>query len=114
MEKSKPMERSKQKMYLKPEALLKFFLEADDKIDTLIKCKGSEIELVTYDHDLYEALGSLKDYDSLDVRKLIKFFEVVDIISYRKSSGKEKPILTHERVEQLRRLALDKEEKKES
>lgn len=104
------MEKGKQKMYLKPEALLKFFLGTDDEIDTLIKCKGSEIELVTYDHDLYEALGSLKDYDSLDVRKLIKLFEVVDILSYKKSLGKEKPILTHERVEQLRKLALSREE----
>lgn len=99
----------KQKMYLKPEALLKFFLGADDEIDTLIKCKGSEVEIITYDHDLYEALGSIKDYDTFDVRKLIKLFEVVDIISYRKNTGKEKPILTHERVEQLRKLALSKE-----
>ncbi len=107
------METGKQKMYLKPETILRFFMGVDDEIDTLIKCKGSEIELVTYDHDLYEALGSLKEYDSLDVRKLIKFFEVVDIISYRKNTGKEKPILTHERVDQLRKLALSKEEKEQ-
>jgi hypothetical protein len=98
----------KQKMHLSPENILKFFLGSDDEIDTLIKCKGSEIDFETYDCELYEALGCLKDYDNFKLNKLIKFLEVVDVLSYRRSHYKEKPILTHERVDELRKKALKK------
>jgi len=100
----------KRTVYLDSQSLLKFFLGADDEVDTLIKCKGTEVDLITYDTDLYEALGSIKPYDNFQIQKLVKLFEVLDILSYRKNFGKEKPILTHERVDELRTGVLNKKE----
>lgn len=100
-------EAGKQKMILKASAILKYFLGTDDKIDTLIKCKPSNIELICYDQSLYEALGSLKDYDGFDFRKLVKFLESVDITSYKEKFD-TKPILTDERVDELRTEVLKK------
>lgn len=96
----------KQRMYLNTETILKFFLGTDDTVDTLIKCKSSEIDLMTSDYELYEALGSLKDYDGFKLNKLIKFLEVVDVVSYRKNKYQEKPILKEEKIDQLRKAAL--------
>ena len=95
-------------MVLRASAILKYFLGSDDKIDTLIKCKPSNVELTCFDQSLYEAIGSLKDYDEFDFRKLVKFLESVDIVSYKKNV-KERPILTDKRVEELRQEALKKE-----
>ena len=95
----------KQNVYLKPEDILSFFMGTDDHVDTLVKCKATEIDLMTTDQDLYEALGSLKNPDNFELNKLVKFFESVDVISYKRTTRKEKPILTHDRVDQLRRAA---------
>lgn len=94
-------------MVLKASAIVKYFLGTDDKIDTLIKCKPGDVELSCYDQSLYEALGSLKDYDGFDFRKLVKFLESVNIVSYKNKFG-SKPILTDERVDELRQDALKK------
>ncbi len=99
-----------QKLYLKAGAILKYFFGTSDKIDTLVMCRSNEIDLVTTDQDLYEALGSIKDYDNFNQRKLVKFLEVVEIGSLKRVKGKERTILSHERVEELRKLALKKDE----
>ncbi len=98
---------NKQSMLIRASAVLKYFLGTSDRIDTLIKCKPDDIELMCYDQSLYEALGSLKDYDEFNFRKLVKFLESVDVISFRKHVKKPKPILTDERVDQLRKKALE-------
>ena len=90
---------------LDSESLLKYFLGTDDEIDTLITCR-SDVQLSTTDKALYEALGSIKEYDNFKLARLIKLLEVTDIISYRMGSGREKGILTHEQVEHLRKTAL--------
>ncbi|HII29691.1 hypothetical protein COT48_03050 [Candidatus Woesearchaeota archaeon CG08_land_8_20_14_0_20_47_9] len=95
----------KQTYYLKTEAIMRFFEGCDDKIDTMIKCKEGELALLTTDHELYEAIGSLKDRNRIDINKLVKFLESVDIVSFRMNLNKEKPLLTTERVERLRKLA---------
>lgn len=100
----------KQKLYLKAEAILKYFLGTSDRIDTLVMCRNNEIDLVTTDQDLYEALGSLKDYDNFNQRKLVKFLEVVEIGSLKRVKGMERTILSHERVEELRKIALKKDD----
>ncbi len=100
----------KQKLYLKAGAILKYFLGTSDKIDTLIMCRNNEMDLVTTDQDLYEALGSLKDYDNFNQRKLVKFLEVVEVGSLKRVKGKERTILSHERVEELRKIALKKDD----
>ena len=98
----------KQKMFLGSEAILKFFLGTSDEIDTLIKCRGSEVELATFDYNLYEALGSLKPDDEFKLNKLINLLEVVDIVSYKLNRHMEKPILKDERVDEIRAIALKK------
>jgi len=100
----------KQKLYLKAGAILKYFLETSDKIDTLVMCKNNEINLVTTDQDLYEALGSIKDYDNFNQRKLVKFLEVVEIGSLKRIKGKERTILSHKKVDELRKIALKKDD----
>ena len=96
----------KQKMYLNSEALLKYFLGTDDHIDTLIKCKGSEIDLWTYDYNLYEALGSIKSYDDFKLGNLVKLLEVVKVLPYEDYTDNKKKILSYNRVEELRKKAL--------
>jgi len=103
-------EMQKQKLYLKAGAILKYFLGTSDKIETLVMCRSNEVDLVTTDQDLYEALGSIKDYDNFNQRKLVKFLEVVEIGSLKRVKGKERTILSHERVEELRKIALKKED----
>lgn len=100
--------KQKQTMRLKAEAILKYLIGDDDKIDTLITCKTSDVDLVTTDLDIYEALGSIKEYDNFNFNKLKKLFEVTDIVSYKSLRKQEKPILKDERVEELRKLALKK------
>lgn len=92
------MNSSKQTYYLTSEDILKYFMNMSDNIDTLIMCKGTEINITTTDFNLYEALGSLKERDNFNLNKLIKFLEAVHI-----ESAPKKP-LTHERVEELRKL----------
>jgi hypothetical protein len=86
---------------LLPSAVLKYLIGADDEIDTLIMCKSSELKIKTTDKAIYEALGSIKPYDEFKLNKLVKLFEVAEV-----SAAKEKPILTDERVEELRSQAL--------
>lgn len=96
---------AKKNMLLKASAILKYLLDTDDKIDTLISCKPSGFEIMCYDQSLYEALGSIKDSDQFNFRKLVKFIESVDIISYKKNLHRQKPVLTDKRVDQLRKEA---------
>ena len=100
----------KQKLYLKAGAILKYFLGTSDKIENMILCRNNEIDLVTTDQDLYEALGSIKDYDKFNQRKLVKFLEVVEIGSLKRVKGEERTILSHKRVDELRKIALKKDD----
>lgn len=92
---------AKQTFYLTSEAILKYFLNKSEHIDTLIMCKGTEVNITTTDFNLYEALGSIEERDNFNLNKLVKFMEVVHI-----EMGPKK-VLTHERVEELRRLAQE-------
>lgn len=103
------MNATKQKKYLTSEAILRYLIGEDDKIDTLIMCESSEVEILTSDFEIYEALGSIKPYDSFKLNKLTKLFETVKIISYEDNTRKPKNILTDKRVEELRERALKKE-----
>ncbi|GIU69476.1 MAG: hypothetical protein KatS3mg002_0712 [Candidatus Woesearchaeota archaeon] len=93
------MNDSKQTYYLTSEAILKYFMSNSEHIETLILCKGTEINIATTDFNLYEALGSIENRDNFSLSKLIKFLEVVKI------EPAPKKILTHERVEELRKLS---------
>ena len=93
---------------LNAESILSYFLGTDEEIDTLIKCKPSDVELVCLDQSLYEALGSIKDQDGFNFRKLVKFIESVDIISFKNAVHRARHLLTEPRVEELRQRALAK------
>jgi hypothetical protein len=95
-------EQKEEKEYvLLASAILRYLIGKDDEIETLIMCKGSELKIVTSDKALYEALGSIKPQDEFKLPKLVKLFEVTQI-----QTAKDKPILTDERVEELRKAAL--------
>jgi hypothetical protein len=96
------LEEKQKRMIIKPEAILRYLITEDDKMDTLIMCKGEQLNLITTDYSLYEAMGSVMQYDNFKLNKLVKFFQVVDI----QSCGRKKEILKEERVEELRKLAL--------
>ena len=101
-----PYYQRKQRIFLNSETLLKYFLGVDDYIDTLITCRGTQFDLRTCDYYLYEALGSLKEYDDFKLNKLVKLLEVVTVMPFEECKKREKPILTHERVKELRQKVL--------
>ncbi|MBW3015485.1 hypothetical protein KY330_03625 [Candidatus Woesearchaeota archaeon] len=95
-----------QRMILKAEAILRYFLGTSDKIETLVMCKPNDIDLVCYDQSLYEAIGSLKPEEKEELqKKLTKFLESVEIISFKNNLKKTRQILKQERVIELRKLA---------
>ncbi len=101
------MEKQKS-MFLKASAILKYLLGTDDEIETLIMCKPANVELVCYDQSLYEALGSLENQEEFNFRKLVKFLESVDVVSFKKNLQKDKPLLTDKRVSELRENLVKK------
>ena len=98
---------SRHKYFLTAEAILKYLLQTSERISTMIMCKDENIDLTTTDYELYQAIGSVQKYDTLTRARLVKFLENVDVFSYRQEKG-EKRVLTHDRVEELRKLALGK------
>jgi len=100
----------KQKMLIKSEAILRFLITDDEKLDTLIMCKSSEIELVTSDLAMHEAISSIRKDDSFRLNKLGKFFEVVKVVSHEDVTRNKKPALTEKRMEEIRKIALKKRE----
>ncbi len=96
----------RKKLFLASDIILKFLITDDDATDTLILCKNTMFHFTTTDFCVYEALASIKTYDDFKLNKLAKFFEVVQIVSYQNVNGREKPLLTHERVDELRKIAL--------
>lgn len=104
------MIQQKQKYFIKADKILKYLITDDDETDTLITCKSSEIDLVTSDYDVYQALASIKNYDKFNLNKLKKLFEVVEIVSYAQNMKKQKPILKNDDVERLRKLVLEGKE----
>ncbi len=96
----------KQKYFIKAETILRYLITDDDATDTMITCKSNDVELITYDYDVYRALASVKEEDKFNFNKLKKLFGVVEVISYTLNKKEQKPILKEEDVEELRKLAL--------
>lgn len=86
--------------------ILSYLIGNNEKIETLVICKPNNLELITTDQDLYEALGCIKPYDEFKLNKLTKLLEVTDVISQKYANRKQKTILKDERVEELRKLVL--------
>lgn len=97
-------QQTKQRMYLTAESIYRFLLELDDKLDTLILCRSSEVNLVTTDQSLYEALGSIEDKSKINFNKLVKFMEVTELLPFLQTMKKPRQILTDKRVAEIRAL----------
>lgn len=94
---------NKQKMYIKPEAILNY-LKGEDKLHTLITTQSTQVDLVTTDQNLYEAMGSVENRSEIDLNLLVKFLEVVKIMPHIDLVKEERKVLTPERVEEIRAL----------
>jgi len=94
----------KKRIMLRAEHILRFFIGQDEQMDDLIIFHNDKFDITATDAGLYQAIGSIKDYDNFNKAKLVKFLEGVTIIPARKL------LLTHERVSQLRNIALKKAE----
>lgn len=94
--------------FLKAAQILRYLISDDEDMSTKILCNLEQKNFVTTDKELYEALGSIKDYDDFKRAKLTKFFEVVDVYPFKMAAKRVKPILTFKKVEQLRKEALQK------
>ncbi len=104
----------KQQLILKGENILRYLVTEDEELNRLIIFKPGHIELITDDLSLYEALGSLQECDNFPKNKLTKLLEVVHVSSFQERTKKEKPILTEERVEELRKMALQEKSRNKS
>ena len=96
----------KKQVMLDSAAILKYLMGNDEKIETMIMCKNPNISLATTDNEVYNALGSLRPYESFKINRLTKFFENVEVKSFKEITGNEKPILTFEKADALRQSAL--------
>jgi len=99
-------QQTKQVIALTSEMILQYLLGTDEKVETLILCKPENTELMTTDHNVYEALGSTTQQDNIQLNKMTKLFETVHIVSFKERNRKEKPILKEDRVEELRKSAI--------
>lgn len=85
---------------LPTQQILEYFLQENS--DTERQILGSR-NLITTDHSLYEALGSIYESDGFNWRKIVKFLEAVKVVSFENVTQRKKPILTQKRVEELRK-----------
>jgi len=98
-----------QRSLLNAETILKYFITDKSEIETnILAGSGNGIKLTTTDYSLYEALGSVIENDAFNWRKVVKFLEAVQIISFENVTGGKKPILTQKRVEEIRKILLKK------
>ena len=77
------------------------YLMGDEKLETLICCNPDNIDLMTTDQSLYEAIGSITKKEEVNISKLVKLLEIVNILSFKYSLGRDRKILSNERVCEL-------------
>lgn len=90
-------------MYLTAETLFNFLSAKDDELDTLILCRSSEVNLMTTDQSLYEALGSFEDRTQIDYNRLVKLLEVTAIAPFTEMMKTTRKVLTDKRVQEIRK-----------
>jgi len=97
----------KQKMFLRADAILRY-LRGNEELHTLITTKNTEVDLVTTDQSLYEALGSIENRSEIDLNLLVKLLEVTTITPFQEMMKQDRKILTDERVKELRDMVSEK------
>ena len=96
-----------QKIFLNAPTILRYLIGDDQTLNDLI-ILGTK-PLMTTDKELYEAMGSLTKQDNFTPTKLSKLFEVVDVYPHKDLTRTQKPLLTFEKVEMIRKEALKKQ-----
>ncbi|MBW2997566.1 hypothetical protein KY349_04465 [Candidatus Woesearchaeota archaeon] len=91
--------------FLEADRILRYLIGNDEKLETLIICNPYKQRFMTTDQEVYHALGSIKEYDEFNLKKLSKLFEMVSIRTVAR-----KQVLTDEMVEELRAEALKSEQ----
>lgn len=99
----------KHKMILTTPAIYKYFCGISQKIDDIILCTPKDTLVTTTDQELYEALASIEDRSIIDVNKLVKFLEVVEIDASERIAGKPRTILTPDGAAAIRAGAQSQE-----
>ncbi len=97
---------SKPKIHLSAPLILRYLIGEDEKVNDMVVLGVEGKDLVTTDKEMYEALGSVAKYDVFKPIRLAKLFEMVDVYPYRDLTHKQKPVLTFEKVEEIREAAL--------
>ncbi len=90
----------RKKIYLRAEMIYKYLI-GDEDMETLVFCKPGKLDMLTTDQSLYEAIGSIKDKDSINYNKLVKFLENVDVLSFRHALKKKRTVLRDDRVREI-------------
>lgn len=80
--------------------VLRFLTTDDPQLDDLIIFKSSEMQIDITEAVLYSAIASVQPYDQFKLNKLAKLLEVAHV------HHGHKHIVTHELVEQIRKVAL--------
>jgi len=75
----------------------------------MIILEPEKFEVFTSDLDVFQALAAVEEYDNVNMAKLKKLFETVNIVSYKEKTGREKPALTQKDIEKIREMALREE-----
>ena len=101
---------SKPKIHLNSATILRYLIADDEKVNDMIVLGVEGKDFMTTDKEIYEAIGSLANYDQFKPIKLAKLFEMVDVYPYRDLTHQGKPVLTHEKVETIRNEALKTKE----
>ncbi len=94
-------ETSIQEVFLNASTILRYLIGNDDQLETLVMCNPANQVFVTTDQDLYDALASMQSYETLNKNKLVKLLESVRVRPVDK-----RVILTHEKLEDIRKEAL--------
>ena len=105
---------SKPKISLTSATILRYLIGNDEKVDNMIILGVAGHDLVTTDKEIYEAIGSIDKFDGFKPTKLSKLFEMVDVYPFRDLAHAQKPVLTFEKMDEIRKQALNLPQKGQS
>ena len=91
--------------FLSPVAIIRYLMDKDDHLDTLISCATPSQNLFTTDQSLYEALVSIPR-DKININRLIKLIEVSTIISHKYNFSSARRILSADEADKLFKMSF--------
>lgn len=86
--------------------ILQFLISDDPLLDNLIIFRSSEVQIDMTEASLYSAIAAVQPYDQFKLNKLAKLLEVAHV------HHGHKHIATHELVEEIRKKALQPNERR--